>query len=77
MQSKGNDVDDAVAEATVLSKAHNKDRDGNAAIVKELETQNVKIQEEMSKLSDQAMTLQNLSSRCGTPFDFFLLVIYR
>ena len=63
MQSKGNDVQDAVAEATVLSKNHDKDRDGNAAIVKELETQNVKIQEEMSKLSDQAMTLQNLSSR--------------
>ena len=63
MQSKGNDVQDAVAEATVLSKNHDKDRNGNAAIVKELETQNVKIQEEMSKLSDQAMTLQNLSSR--------------
>lgn len=63
MQNKGKDVDDAVAEATVLSANHDKDRDGNAAIVKDLEAQNIKLQEEMSKLSDQALTLQNMSSR--------------
>lgn len=72
MQSKGNDVQDAVNEATVLSKNHDKDRDGNAAIVKELETQNVKIQEEMTKLSDQALSLQNLSSRSA--FEFSLTI---
>lgn len=65
MQNKSSvsERDSAVAEANVLSKNHDRDRDGNAALVKQLETQNVKLQEEISKLSDQAISLQNLSSR--------------
>lgn len=65
MQNKHSvsDRDNAVAEANVLSRNHDRDRDGNVALVKQLETQNVKLQEEISKLSDQAISLQNLSSR--------------
>ena len=68
MQNKSSmsERDSAVAEANVLSKNHDRDRDGNAALVKQLETQNVKLQEEISKLSDQAISLQNLSSRYVT-----------
>jgi len=70
MQNKNSssERDSAVAEADQLSKKHDKDRDGNVALVKQLETQNVKLQEEISKLSDQAISLQNLSSRCPPPF---------
>lgn len=65
MQNKHSvrDRDDLMAEANVLSKNHDRDKDGNVALVKQLETQNVKLQEEISKLSDQAISLQNLSSR--------------
>lgn len=70
MQNKSSvsERDNAVAEANVLSKNHDRDRDGNAALVRQLETQNVKLQEEISKLSDQAISLQNLSSRWGAQF---------
>ncbi len=76
MQNKNSssERDSAVAEADALSKNHDKDRDGNAALVKQLETQNVKLQEEISKLSDQAISLQNLSSRYGCLLVFLVLV---
>lgn len=65
MQNKNStsERDSAVAEANVLSEKHDRDRDGNAALVRQLENQNLKLQEEISKLSDQAISLQNLSSR--------------
>lgn len=46
-----------------LSALHDRGMDGNAKLVKQLEDQNVKLQEEISKLSDHAISLQNLSSR--------------
>ena len=67
----GSAMANAVAsEASELSTSHDRGRDGNAALVKQLEDQNVKLQEEISKLSDHAISLQNLSSRRVQPADY-------
>lgn len=63
LQKKSGGSDAAAREA--LSSFHDRGMDGNAKLVKQLEDQNVKLQEEISKLSDHAISLQNLSSRCG------------